>query len=1186
MIKKTALFFMLVCLLSFTGLAQTFETMKKYQICTPGGLALEVRDNGDAGTEIVLGKQDPTKESQLWCLAPSEIKGRYYIASPLLLQSIGNGGKGKAECPVVMWETIHENTLEEWTIEKKSDGSCLFFNADTGYCLGYDVDEKEGAPALHKNPDAGKDACRWYLVESDLRLKPRAVSPTHDWENQHIFERNKEKGRTTFIPFADAEEMYADPTYMTPWAHTNSSRYMLLSGNWKFHWSKQPSERPADFYKTSYDVSGWEEIPVPSNWEMQGYGTPIYTNQTYPFRNNPPFIEPVQWYTAAEEPNAVGSYRRDFTLPADWKGKEIFLHFNGIYSAAYIWINGKCVGYTQGANNDSEFRITKYVKPGKNVVAVEVYRWCDGSYLEDQDMFRMSGIHRDVYLVATPQVSLRDVRLASSFDNRLTNAELEIEAELHNYGKKRAAAQVRVTLLDAENRQVGVLAIPVTQMASGEESVRKGTIKVENPMLWSAETPYLYTVNIELMDKNGDVLEATTQKYGFRKIEIRNNRVYVNHAPVFFKGVNRHDIHPLFGKAVPLESMRQDVLMFKRFNINTLRTSHYPNDARMYALCDYYGVYVMDEADIECHANALLSYDQSWEAAFVDRVERMIRRDRNHPSVIFWSLGNESGAGGNFKACYDVAKRMDSRPVHYAGKNEVMDVESHLYPSVEGMIGYDKEKRNQPFFICEYAHAMGNAVGNLDEYWDYIENHSERLTGGCIWDWVDQGLHMKGCPSDKYYMGGSFGDRPNDGDFCCNGLVTPDRSVTPKLWEVKKVYQYVTLKSGGKDAVSVRNKYAFLNLKDFELRYSVLKDGVAVHTGTVSLPDVGPGDSCNVQIPYSGLLATDAEYFLNLEVRLKKDCVWAEAGHVVATEQIFLQRGNTAGLPAVCMDEETAPLRIVDSDWPYLHIRNDVMEVSFNREKGQLTALRYKGKNMIHLQEGWALNTYRFINNDAREWKQPVRKVQRLDWKLFSGGDSAVVIIGHEDEFGDVKVPYTLKYTLYRNGEMDVDASFQTAENFNLPRLSLQAFLNPALENISWYGRGPIENYPDRKNAAYVGCYSSKVTNMEERYVRAQTMGGRCDTRWLTLTDNKGKGIKVVAAGSLGFSALHYTDKELKEVKFGHDLPDIRRAEVVLNLDCIQRGIGNGSCGPGPRPHYEIQKNKEYQYAFRICPLF
>ena len=403
---------------------------------------------------------------------------------------------------------------------------------------------------------------------------------------------------------------------------------------------------------------------------------------------------------------------------------------------------------------------------------------------------------------------------------------------------------------------------------------------------------------------------------------------------------------------------------------------------------------------------------------------------------------------------------------------------------------------------------------------------------------------------------------------------------------MKKVYQYVTLKSGGKDAISVRNKYAFLNLKDFELRYSVLKDGVAVHTGTVSLPDVGPGDSCNVQIPYSGLLATDAEYFLNLEVRLKKDCVWAEAGHVVATEQIFLQRGNTAGLPAVCMDEETAPLRIVDSDWPYLHIRNDVMEVSFNREKGQLTALRYKGKNMIHLQEGWALNTYRFINNDAREWKQPVRKVQRLDWKLFSGGDSVVVIADHEDEFGDVKVPYTLKYTLYRNGEMDVDASFQTAENFNLPRLSLQAFLNPALENISWYGRGPIENYPDRKNAAYVGCYSSKVTNMEERYVRAQTMGGRCDTRWLTLTDNKGKGIKVVAAGSLGFSALHYTDKELKEVKFGHDLPDIRRAEVVLNLDCIQRGIGNGSCGPGPRPHYEIQKNKEYQYAFRICPLF
>ena len=1184
MIKKNTLFFTLVCLLPFIGFAQTFDTMKKYRICTPGGLALEIRNNGNSGTEIVLGKQDNTKESQIWCLAPSEIKGRYYIANPSLLQSIGNGGKGKTECPVVMWETIHENTLEEWTIEEHPDGSQSFLSAATGYYLGY-AEDKEGAPALHKNPDAGQNVCKWYLVESDLRLKPRAVSSKNDWENQHIFQRGKEKGRTTFIPFADTEEMVADPTYETPWKNTRSSRYMLLSGNWKFHWSKQPSERPVDFYKTGYDVSGWEEIPVPSNWEMLGYGTPIYTNQTYPFRNNPPFIEPVQWYTSAAEPNAVGSYRRDFTLPADWKGKEIFIHFNGIYSAAYVWINGKRVGYTEGANNDSEFRITKYVKPGKNVVAVEVYRWCDGSYLEDQDMFRMSGIHRDVYLVATPRVSLRDIRLASSFDDKLENAELKVEAELHNYGKKREGAQVRVTLLDAESKQAGVLNVPVSQLASGEESVRKGTIKVENPMLWSAETPYLYTVNIELMDGNGKVLEATTQKYGFRKIEIRNNRVYVNNAPVFFKGVNRHDIHPQFGKAVPLESMIQDVLLFKRFNINTLRTSHYPNDTRMYALCDYYGIYVMDEADIECHANALLSYDESWEAAFMDRVERMIRRDRNHPSVIFWSLGNESGAGGNFKACYDAAKRMDSRPVHYAGKNEAMDVESHLYPSVEGMIGYDKGKRHQPFFVCEYAHAMGNAVGNLDEYWDYIENHSERLIGGCIWDWVDQGINMKGRPSDDYYMGGSFGDRPNDGDFCCNGLVTPERGVTPKLWEVKKVYQYVAFKDGGKDAVSVRNKYAFLSLDDFELWYSVLKDGIPVHAGIISLPDVRPGDSCRVQVPYSGLLTDDAEYFLNLEVRLRKGCVWAEAGHIVATEQILLQKDSLAGLPAVHPDAGTAPLRIVDSDWPYLHVRNDVAEFSFDRQKGQLTALRYRGKNMIHMQEGWALNTYRSINNDARAWLQPVRKVKRLDWQSFHGSDSVVVIISHEDEFGDVKVPYTLKYTLYRDGTVDVDASFETSANFSLPRLSLQAFLNPALENISWYGRGPGENYPDRKNAAYVGCYSSKVADMEERYVRAQTMGGRCDTRWLALTDDSGEGIRIEAARPFGFSALHYTDRDLWEVKSAHSLPDIRRAEVVLNLDCIQRGIGNGSCGPGPRPHYEIQKNTSYRYTFRISPL-
>lgn len=1170
--------------------SQGIDHQQGYQLCTANGLALELHKEQNADPKVVLSKRDGTKETQVWKILPSEIKGRYYIASPLLQLSIGNGGKGQTECPVALWETIHENGSQEWVLTELEDGTYTFLSPWTGFYLGFKSDA-ENDFACHVKADTPLKNRQWKLVKSDLKVLPssKKVQSKNDWENEQVFARNKEEGRATFIPFANLREMQSDASYATPWKRTSSSRYLLLNGNWKFNWAKQPSERPENFYKTNYDVSGWDEIPVPSNWEMQGYGTPIYTNITYPFRNNPPFIQGKDGYTVLEEPNATGSYRRDFTLPSDWKDKEIFIHFNGIYSAAYVWINGKQVGYTQGANNDAEFRITPYVKPGKNTLAVEVYRWSEGSYLEDQDMFRLSGIHRDVYLIATPKVRLRDIHLTSSFYDNLDKAELNVKADIHNYGKEVQDAALRVTLLNPQGEFIHSLTMPINKVEGGKESTCNGKAVIANPLLWSAETPHLYTVNFELTDSRGNILEATTQKYGFRKIEIRNKRVYVNNALVLFKGVNRHDTHPQYGKAIPVESMIQDILMFKRFNINTVRTSHYPNDPKMYALYDHYGIYVMDEADIECHANALLSYEKSWEPAFVDRVARMVERDKNHPSVIFWSMGNESGAGDNFVACYQEARKIDGnhRIIHYAGKNDAMDIDSNMYPSIEGMTGRDREAREKPYFICEYSHAMGNAIGNLDEYWDYIENHSERMIGGCIWDWVDQGINMQGRPSDHYYMGGSFGDRPNDNDFCCNGIVTPDRKETPKLWEVKKVYQYITLTLAGKNTIHVHNRYAFLNLRNFELRYSILKDGVAIHAGTIDLPDTQPTGHCEVALPYSDYLTSDAEYFLNLEVKLKHDCTWANAGHVVATEQLALQKSNASGLQPVVMEctNDKQHLRAIDSNWPYLHIRNNKVEVSFNRQQGKLIALRHNGKNMIHMQEGWSLNTFRSINNDRRNWQEAKREVKRLDWNVAQDGLSAVVNIELVETYGEVQVPYSLSYTVYCNGEVDVHASFKTEEYFNLPRLSLQAFFNPTLETIEWYGRGPIENYQDRKNAAYIGRYSSTVTNLQEWYVSAQSMGERCDARWLTLTDDKGKGIKISAADTFDFSALHYTDKDLRHVKYGHDLQDIHRAEIVLNLDCIQRGLGNASCGPGPRPQYEIQKDTAYQYNFRISPL-
>ncbi len=831
----------IVLLLSvFTVTAQNFDPKQGYEIRTVGGLALDNQESLDTNSSVFISKQEENKESQVWNLIPAGRDGYYCIVSPLTELGIDNAGEREKERAVIQWNMDTQNSNQQWKITLLPNGNYTFTCATSGYNLGFPGAGLIGEPVFQVMADASKDNQQWKIVKSKLKVIPEALKTTsiNDWENERVFAIHKEEGRATFIPFANSEEMKADPTYTRLWERTRSSRYLLLNGNWKFNWVKQPSERPVDFYKTGYDVSGWKEIVVPSNWEMLGYGTPIYTNITYPIRNNPPFIQSQKGYTVEKEPNAVGSYRRDFMLPDHWKDKEVFVHFDGIYSAAYVWINGKKVGYTQGANNDAEFNITNYVKPGKNTVAVEVYRWSDGSYLEDQDMFRLSGIHRDVYLIATPKVRLRDIHLTSALSEVLDKAELTVKADIHNYGKKvENAVSLRISLLDAEGKSVRHFNVPVTEgIAGGKEVSCTGKVTLRDPKLWSAEIPYLYTVNVELLDGKGNVLEATTQQYGFRKIEIRNNKVYINNALTYFKGANRHDIHPQWGKAIPVESMIEDILLFKRFNLNTIRTSHYPNDPKMYALFDYYGLYVMDEADLECHGNMSLSNRESWEGAYVDRIVRMVERDKNHPSVIFWSMGNESGGGRNFEVCYKAAKSIDDRYIHYEGMNDIADMDSRMYPSIESMIESDKQPRNKPFFLCEYAHAMGNAVGNLEEYWDYIENHSNRMIGGCIWDWVDQGINMPGQATDRYYFGGSFGDHPNDNDFCCNGLVTPDRRITPKLWEVKKVYQYITIEKNGKDNVGFINHYCFLNLRHFKLHYTLLKNGEKIAEDELDCP--------------------------------------------------------------------------------------------------------------------------------------------------------------------------------------------------------------------------------------------------------------------------------------------------------------------------------------------------------------
>ena len=1182
-IKKILSGLFLLCTINVA--AQTIDTNQAYEIHTLNGLAMDNQESVDAGSKIFISKRVPGKESQIWQFVPVE-KDIYCIVSPLSQQAIDNGGNGAMERSVLQWSSDLNNANQQWKIEQHPNGHYIFTSVASGYNLGFPDAGLIGEPIFQLKPDTQQPNQQWMLVKSNVKVKnqPLKTSSNNDWENQHIFAINKEDGHATFIPFANLEEMKADPAYRHPWKRTHSSRYLLLNGNWKFNWAKQPEDRPKNFYRTNYDVSKWDEIPVPSNWEMLGYGTPIYTNITYPFRNNPPFIQGQRGYTVEkDEPNAVGSYRHEFTLPAEWTDKEIFIHFDGVYSAMYLWINGEKVGYSQGANNDARFNITDYVRSGKNQLAVEVYRWSDGSYLEDQDMFRLSGIHRDVYLVATPKVQLRDLHLTSMLSPRYDKAELHVKSKIKNHGKTISNASVRISLLDETGKRLKQFCTETGTVNTGKEVIINSKGSIRDPKLWSAETPYLYTVNVELLDDKGRVTEATTQQYGFRHIEIRNNKVYINGMLTLFKGANRHDIHPQYGKAVPVESMVEDILLFKQYNLNTIRTSHYPNDPKMYGLYDYYGLYVMDEADQECHGNMSLTDNPTWEAAFVDRAVRMVERDKNHPSVIFWSLGNESGGGCNIIAEYKAVRAIDDRPIHYEGMNDQADIDSRMYPSIESMIEQDKEPRNKPYFLCEYAHAMGNAVGNLEEYWDYIEYHSNRMIGGCIWDWVDQAINKPGETKARVYFGGSFGDAPNDNDFCCNGLVTADRRVTPKLQEVKKVYQYISFRMNDKNSVELHNRYTAHNLTHFNLHYSLKKDGKIIKEEEFGLPDCKPTERRTIHVPLERYLTDDnAEYFINFEVKLKHDCVWASAGHVVAIEQFALNEKANQPIEITAATSGNEELKAYEEERRYVRFKNKACEISFDMSTGELIGLRYGEQEVLHRQQGPKFNWYRSINNDFRNWTNTTIKLQNFEWEIAEDKKSARVVTELEAVVGKTNIPHTIVYTIYGNGAIDIEAKFKTGADFNLPRLALQTSLNPTLDKLTWFGRGPIENYQDRKNAAYVGVYSSTVEDMREHYTRAQTMGGRCDTRWLTLTDNKGKGIKITAYGTFDFSALHYTDRELWQVKYGHDLENIRRNEVVLNLDCVQRGIGNASCGPGPRPKYEIKKDNEYKYAFRI----
>ncbi len=1043
----------------------------------------------------------------------------------------------------------------------------------------------------------------------------------HDWENEQVIGINKEDPHSHYVPYATVGQAIDD-------VKENSPNYLALNGIWKFNWVKHPNLRPVDFYKNDFDTKAWDEITVPSCWELNGYGTPIYTNITYPFEQNPPYVmgNPPSTYTQNEEPNPVGSYKRDFTIPETWNGNEIMLHFEGVKSAFYIWVNGQKVGYSQGSCTPAEFDITDYVKTGQNNISVEVYRWSDGSYLEDQDYWRLSGIYRDVYLYSVPKIHIWDYSLTSTFNDNLSEANLTIDLELKNYGGEGSqTCDVYLTKYGQMPDGNSVIAtIPIKQVSAKNGLDISKTVTVESPELWSAEIPNLYQVVFVLKDAEGETTEVISTHYGFRKIEIKDQQLWVNNKSVKLKGVNRHEHDPVTGRTVTLETMIRDVELFKQFNINTVRTSHYANDPDFLKLCDIYGVYVIDEANVESHGmgfgEASLARVESWQKAHVDRVVRMVERDKNLPSVIMWSHGNEAGGGINFTACTEAVKEIDSsRPVHYEGYSECADVESTMYPSLVRVDEEANSDDSKPFFICEYAHAMGNAVGNLQEYWDLIYNN-DRLIGACIWDWVDQGLakEIPGKEGEYFYAyGGDYGDQPNLSNFCINGLTTPDRQITPKMEEVKKVYQNVFFEavdlSTGK--ISIENGNLFINLNQYELTWELMCNGKQVQNGTLGSIEIAPGTSKEIIVPYS-VNSSNAEYFINLYFTLKKDEIWAEAGHVVASSQ--MQLPGSSYMAETANMEDMSPLKLGEGDED-VTISGINFKMVFGKSAGTITYLEYYGSKIIESAKrdipqmgmsgrgsvsnekpkveyerigGPVLNAYRAPTDNDKGFvglseigKQLANlSTEVTEFIVEAINDKTIKI--KIDAKSSVTAGYYIAtqsiYTVHGNGSVDIQTTFLPENSdVSLPKLGLISELCPGYENVEYYGAGPFENYVDRKSAAFIGRYDTTVDDMFVPYIKPQDCGNRADVRWFSISNHSGYGMLVSSPDLMNFSALHYTPKDLSVAAHPYELTKIDN--TILTIDTAVRGLGNGSCGPGTIDRYIISP-EETTFNYSIAP--
>ena len=1028
-------------------------------------------------------------------------------------------------------------------------------------------------------------------------MRRETLRETPDWENPRIVERRRESAHTTLVAYPDEKTALTCKREDSPW-------FLTLNGDWKFKLHGNPHAVPEDFYKLNYDPKDWDTIPVPSNWQMLGYDKPIYVNVRYPFNADPPRV-PHDW-------NPTGLYLRTFMIPEEWDDKQIFLVFEGVDSAFYVWVNGQVVGYSQDSRLPAEFNITSYVHPGENLIAVQVLRWSDGSYLEDQDMWRLSGIYRDVYLYCTPKVHIRDFFVRTILDDEYRDAVLKIRINIQNYSSCEAKPHiVEVKLFDEDGSPV--FDEPLRRSIENLKPHREVTFEVEkkisNPKKWSAETPYLYTLLFTLKTETGKIVEAESCKVGFRQVEIKDGQILINGVPVLLKGVNRHEHDDESGHTVTVESMIKDIKLMKRFNFNAVRTSHYPNHPAWYDLCDEYGIYVIDEANIECHGLANIrgphyrkepANDPEWLHAFMERSVRMVERDKNHPCVIMWSLGNESGFGPNHEAAAGWIHGYDpTRPVHYEGAihksgkvSRSIDVLSVMYPSIERLIQLAEDPdEDRPLIMCEYAHSMGNSTGNLKEYWELIHKY-KRLCGGFIWDWVDQGLKRRTEDGREYWAyGGDFGDEPNDGNFCINGLVWPNREPQPAMWECKKIQQPVDVEAvdlaNGK--IRILNKYDFTDLSILDIFWELTEDGEVIQQGMLPKLHTPPRESCVVTVPFvKPKLKPGGEYWLTVRFKLSRDTLWAEKGHEVGWVQLKMPFEAPPG-PTVRV-EEMPDLQLEESNTGIAIVGND-FTITFDKESGRISSFTFKGLELM--KRGPQLNVWRApTDNDAprlaRRWreagldrlKHEVNEIiaEKLSPQLVRVKVESTLLTASVEKF---RCRYV--YKIYGSGDIIVETDVKPLADLPpLPRIGLQLIIPGGFNTFTWYGRGPHENYCDRKEGAPVGVYSGTVDEQFVPYIMPQENGNKTDVRWVSLTSSSGLGLLAVGMPLMEVSAHHYTTEDLTRAKHTYELK--RREDITLNLDYKQSGLGGGSCGPDTLPKYLVKPDPVH-FSVRLRPL-